>query len=424
MTSMLARTIPSHVPTEAVFPFDLYSVSKDPRLAEDTQIGLTFLHRDAPDVFFSPENGGHWVVTRHDLMREVLLNPARFSSAQLVVPRTAQQSPLIPLTLDPPEHTPYRRILMQYFAPKRIAQMEGDIRERAIRLIENVRDAGSCDFLREVGMPLPVYVFMDMMGLPVEKSAIFRAIVVEWFALPNGERRLELAAIILGHLREVIAERRVQPREDLITALIGESIEGRALRQDEIESMSFLLFLAGLDTVANAAGFMIARLAQLPQLQRQLRDDPSRMEAFLAEILRMSGVVTTARLVVEDCELGGRRLMKGDMVLCPLALAGLDDRVNSDPLDFRMDRKSPSHLMFATGPHLCVGHFLARLELRVLLQEWLRAVPEFRLDPERPREVRIGSMTALLQLGIKWSYPRGQAEDLPNRLLNAKRERR
>ena len=395
--------IPSHVPADLVFPFDLYALSDDPRLAGDTQTGLTFLHREAPDVFFTPYNGGHWAVTRHDLMREVLMNSARFSSAQLGVPKSAQQSTLIPLTLDPPQHTPYRRILMQYFAPKRISQMESDVRKRAILLVEAVRAKGSCDFLQEVGMPLPVYVFMDMMGLPTEQFGIYREIVIEWFATPNGDRRQELAAAILGHLREDIAERRAEPRNDLMTALIGESVDGRPLSQDEIESMAFLLFLAGLDTVANAAGFMIARLAQMPELQRQLREDPALVDPFLAEVLRMSGVVTTARLVTEDCDLGGAPLRKGDMVLCPLALAGLDERANSNPLKFVIDRKSPTHLMFATGPHLCVGHFLARLELRVLLQEWLRAVPEFALDPERPREVRIGSMTAFLQLGIRWS---------------------
>ena len=403
MVRSAQEAIPAHVPVHLVFPFDLYGLSDDPRLAGDTQVGLTFLHREAPDVFFTPHNGGHWAVTRHDLMREVLMNPGRFSSAQLNVPKSGQQSSLIPLTLDPPKHTPYRRILMQYFAPKRIARMESDIRNRAIRLIEGVLEKGSCDFLQEVGMPLPVYVFMDMMGLPTEKFGVFRNIVIEWFATPNGERRQQIAGMILGHLREAIAARRAEPQEDLITSLLGESVDGRLLSQDEIESMSFLLFLAGLDTVANAAGFMFARLAQLPQLQSQLCAVPALVDPFIDEVLRMSGVVTTARLVTQDCELGGAPLKEGEMIICPLALAGLDERANSDPLEFRLDRKSPAHLMFATGPHLCVGHFLARLELKVLLQEWLLVVPNFTLDPERPREVRMGSMTALLQLGIKWS---------------------
>ena len=402
MTHSALAVVPAHVPAALVYPFDLYALSDDPRLAGDTQKGLTFLHREAPDIFFSPRNGGHWTVTRYSMMCEVLTNPDRFSASRLGVPKTAQQPTLIPLTLDPPEHSHYRRILMQHFAPKVISRMEDDIRERAIRLIEAVKPNGSCDFLREVGMPLPVYVFMDLMGLPRAKFDLFRTIVVEWFATPNGPRRQELAATILGHLREVIAERRAERREDLVSSLIDASIENRPLSQDEIESMSFLLFLAGLDTVANAAGFMLARLARMPELQHRLVADPALVAPFIDEVLRMSGVVTTARLVTQDCELGGAQLKAGDMVLCPLALAGFDEHVNDDPLEFRMDRQAPTHLMFATGPHLCVGNFLARLELRVLLEEWLRAVPAFHMNPEMPQEVRIGSMTAVVQLGVQW----------------------
>ena len=394
--------VPSHVAAGRVFPFDLYDVGNDPRLKEDTQKGLAFLHREAPDIFFTRYNGGHWTVTRHELMLEVLMNPDRFSSAQLGVPKTTNPQPLIPLSLDPPEHGPYRRILMRHFAPKAIARMENDIRNRAKALIENVAPVGQCDFLQQIGMPLPVQVFMDLMGLPNEKTDTFRKIVVEWFSIPNGPRRQEIAQTVIGHLREVISDRRERPRDDLVSALIAESIDGEPLSQHDIESMSFLLFLAGLDTVANAAGFMVSRLAQMRELQARLREDSSIVSRFIDETLRMSGVVTTARLVRHDTELGGVVLKAGDMVLCPLALAGLDERVNLDALEFRLERPAFSHLMFATGPHLCVGHFLARLELRILIEEWMRIIPEFTLDPALPREVKIGSMTAMLRLGIRW----------------------
>jgi cytochrome P450 len=333
--------IPAHVPVQRVFHFDLYGLNEDPRLSDGVQEGLTFLHRDAPDLFYTPANGGHWVVTRDRLMREVLMSPDRFSSAQLNVPRAAQQQPLIPLTLDPPAHTPYRRILMQFFAPKVIAAMETDIRRRAQALIAAVQPDGACDFLQQVGMPLPVQVFMDMMGLPSEMVSAFRRIVIDWFASPNGPHRQALAVEILGHLRALIADRRAVPRDDLASALIAQTVDGRPLQQDEIESMCFLLFLAGLDTVANAAGFMFARLAAMPVLQDQLRDNPGMEGRFIDEVLRVSGVVSTARLVTQDDELDGVCLKQGEMILCPLALAGLDGTANPDPLSFRVDDRSP-----------------------------------------------------------------------------------
>ncbi len=397
------EAVPAHVPSARIFDFDLYSLSDDPRLRNGVQEGLTFLHREAPDVFYTPANGGHWVITRERLMREVLMSPDRFSSAQLTVPRTARQQPLIPLTLDPPEHTPYRKILMQFFAPKTIAAMEEDIRRRAATLIASVCNDGECDFLQQVAMPLPVQVFMDLMGLPTGMFDEFRRIVVDWFGSPNGPRRQALAVDILGHLRALIADRRTAPRQDLVSALLAQTVDGRPLNQDEIESMCFLLFLAGLDTVANAAGFMFARLAGMPDMQERLAHDPDLAVPFIDEVLRMSGVVTTARMVAQDSELDGVLLKQGDMVLCPLALAGLDESTNADPLAFRLDRKGAAHLMFATGPHLCVGHFLARLELRILLKEWLLAVPRFALDPMHRPQIKIGSMTAMLSLRLQWT---------------------
>jgi cytochrome P450 len=385
-----------------VFGFDLYGLSGDPRLSGGAQEGLTFLHREAPDLFYTPANGGHWVISRDKLMRQVLMSPDRFSSAQLTVPQSAHQQQLIPLTLDPPEHTPYRKILMQLFGPSAISGMEVDVRRRAATLIAAVSDQGECDFLQRVAMPLPVQVFMDLMGLPADMFDEFRRIVVDWFGSPNGPRRQALAVEILGHLRALIAERRQAPRDDLVSTLLTQSVDGRELRQDEIESMCFLLFLAGLDTVANAAGFMFARLALMPDMQTRLVQEPDLEARFIDEVLRMSGVVSTARVVTEDSELDGVLLKQGDMVLCPLALAGLDETANPDPLSFSLDRKGASHLMFATGPHLCVGHFLARLELRVLLREWLQVVPRFSLDTFHRPEVKIGSMTAMLSLRLKW----------------------
>jgi cytochrome P450 len=407
MNQRWVEDVPAHVPAERIFDFDLYGLSDDPRLSGGAQEGLTFLHKEAPDIFYTPSNGGHWVVTRERLMRDVLMSPQRFSSAQITVPRSAHQQQLIPLTLDPPEHTPYRKILMQFFGPKAVGVMEADIRRRATALIATVRGKGECDFLQQVAMPLPVQVFMDLMGLPTEKFDEFRRIVIDWFGSPNGPHRQALAVEILGHLRALIADRRTTPRQDLVSMLLVQKIDGQPLRQDEIESMCFLLFLAGLDTVANAAGFMFARLAAMPDMQERLLEDPDLTTPFIDEVLRMSGVVSTARVVIQDSELGGVALKKGDMVLCPLALAGLDETANPDPLTFRLDRKGAAHLMFASGPHLCVGHFLARLELRVLLKEWLQAVPRFALDPAHRPKVKVGSMTAMLSLTLMWNREMG-----------------
>ena len=394
--------IPSHVSPERIFEFDLYGLNEDARLRPDVQQGLTFLHSQAPDVFYTPANGGHWVATRYELMRRILQDPSTFSSVQLTVPRTAAQQPLIPLSMDPPDHTPFRQILMRYFTPRLIRTMEESIRTRARELIAVVADKGECDFMESISAPLPVFVFMEMMGLPAEKFGLFREIVVEWFGIPNGPRRGELAQIIIGHLREVIAARRDDPREDIISSMLSEQVNGRPLAQAELESMSFLLFLAGLDTVANGAGFIFHRLAQMPDIQARLQTDPAAIPAFIDEGLRMSGVVTAVRTATRDVELDGAVLKQGDMIMCPLALAGFDERANARANEFHVDRKAASHLMFSTGPHLCVGQILARMELKVLVEEWTKAIPFFQLSPGFVWDVRIGSIIGLMNLDVVW----------------------
>ena len=402
--------IPAHVPPERIFRFDLYGLNEEPALEPDVQAGLSALLRPAPDIFFTPCNGGHWVVKRYETMCRILQDPARFSARQLTVPKSAAQQKLIPLSLDPPEHTPYRQILMRFFAPKTIAAMEPFIRARAQELIAAVAPTGHCDFMEHVAAPLPVFVFMAMMGLPTEKFGAFRTIAVEWFGIPNGPRRGELAQIILGHLRETIAERRTAPRDDLISRLIAERVEGRPLDQEEIESISFLLFLAGLDTVTNGAGFLFHRLARMPEMQRQLVAEPDRIPAFIDEGLRTCGVVTTVRTLMAEVELDGVLLKTGDLVMVPLPLAGYDATLHSDPATFDPTRQRASHLMFSIGPHLCVGNGLARRELRLLVEEWLRAIPSFAPAPDYAREVRIGSIIGLMNLDLVWPVEAARRE--------------
>lgn len=414
MKTISNRQLPEHVPDELHFDFDLYDLSEDVRLREDTQKGLTFLHQQAPDIFFTTRNGGHWVVTRHALMTRILTDPEHFSSGQLTVPKTGGQPTLIPLTLDPPAHTPYRQILMRHFSPKRMSAMESDIRNRARALIADATTTSGGNFMESVAVPFPVFVFLDLMGLPTSKFRRFREIVIEWFAIPNGPRRHTLADEILGHLRATISERKRQRANDLISALIDETIDGRRLTDEELESMCFLLFLAGLDTVANGAGFMIERLAHMPELQKALMDSAELRKGFLEESLRTSGVVNTTRLLKSDFELEGVKMKAGELVLCPLALAGYDEKVNSSPLAFDASRETRSHLMFATGPHLCVGHFLARLELKILLEEWLRAVSFFAIDSGKPKTIKIGSITALLSLNLTWAARPHHAQQDPS----------
>ena len=403
MNVALSENIPEHVPPDRVFDFDLFDREADPRLKQDLHKGLLYLHREAPDVFWTPRNGGHWVVTRADAMARVVKDPEHFSTRRMNLPRSQNESEFIaiPINLDPPAHTPYRHILMRYFSPRPIKAMEGEIRERARALIDAVRNAGECDFVSDIAIPLPVSVFMDMIGWPLERLGEFRAITEEILSGAAEARRQELIQTVLRELTVMIDARKEEPRDDMMSQMLAEEIDGRKLSMEEVLSMCFFLFIAGLDTVANAAGFITRTLAMSPEMQARLAADDTQIADFVEEGLRTSGIVNTLRIIDKDVEFDGVQMRKDDIVIVMLTLAGLDDRLHRDAERFDMDRKSHANLIFGSGVHLCAGHYLAKLELNVLVEEWVKAVPSFRLKTN-DNPFRLGSVMALKTLPLAW----------------------
>lgn len=386
-------------PRELVFEYNMYA---DPRFDRGIHEGFKTLHDDAPDVFWTNENGGHWVITRADLMDEVLKDPSRFSSAESRVPPVEESITLIPLNLDPPEHTYFRRMLMQPFGPSNIKAMEGKVRDWAQKLVANVAGKGKCDFAEEVATLYPVSIFMELMGLPLERLREYRALVVEYFENIPAERRLELEQEINAEMRAVINQRRNDRRGDLISQLIDKEIDGRVIKEEELVNLCNLLFQAGMDTVANFAAYFFLFLARNPEIMAQLYANPDRIPDFVEEGFRLMGVVSNGRQVIEDTEVGGVKFRKGEIVICVLPLAGLDERRNPDPWKFDIDRPKRSHMLFSQGPHLCVGHQLARTEMRILLEEWIKAIPPFRIVEGFEPPCRAGPVIGLAQLEIEW----------------------
>jgi cytochrome P450 len=189
----------------------------------------------------------------------------------------------------------------------------------------------------------------------------------------------------------------------LLSKLLAETVLGRPLTLSELQSMGYLLFLAGLDTVANALSFAFRHLATDPALQQRLAADPARIPDFVEESLRCYGVVNQTRIVCQDIEIAGVEFHEGDMVSCALPLAGLDERKNPDPERFDIDRKGREHIAFSTGAHTCIGNFLARAEMKIFTEEWLRRVPHFRVAPGATLTWRAGQVMALLTLPLEWS---------------------
>ncbi|WP_242123869.1 cytochrome P450 [Sphingobium sp. Sx8-8] len=397
---MNAIAVPSHVPFDRVLDFDM--------IADVAKGGLQDAHRalhdKAPDVFFTPRNGGHWVATRMADITEIMTNPEVFSSADALPPMPwyMPKMKLPPQDMDPPQHMRYRLLLLKFLAPREVKKLETRIRALMTELIDAALAKGSVDFVADVAVPFPVKIFMGMMGMDMSRFRQF----VGWAnaALASAKPRDRVMPFIRINLymRSLIKQRKKHPGDDVVSMLIASEVEGKKLSDGMILQICNLLFLAGLDTVTNGMTFILRHLAEHPDQQQRLRDNSDEIPGAIEEMLRRYAFVTVIRRVTRDTVLNGAALHAGDIIYGSLAGASNDERVFPDPGTVDLDRPRPSHVAFNTGPHNCAGANLARLELKVFLEEWLRRVPPFRLKPGQHLETRGGAILAIEQLQVVW----------------------
>jgi cytochrome P450 len=328
---------------------------------------------------------GALLVAGADEVREVLHNPDVFSSGIDAV-HIGQIRPLIPLQIDPPEHKKFRRILDPLFAPKRVALLEERTRSLVREMIAAVADAGRCNFHDAVAEPLPTTVFLELLGLPLSRGKEFIALKAGIIRPPTTDPRErirmvdETGAKIYAVLEEVVAERAREPQGDFISGFLGAEVDGHRLTHDEIVDIGYLFFLAGLDTVTASLDCFVAYLAQHPEQRKQLATDPALIPHAVEELLRwetpVQGVV---RITTQDVELGGCPAPKGTPVNVIIGSANTDATAWPEPETIDFERAENKHLAFGGGAHRCLGSHLARMELRVTLEEWHAAVPEYSL---------------------------------------------
>jgi cytochrome P450 len=385
-----------------VYDFDYHL---DPRLLDDVHDGYLTLKKEAPPVFWTPHHGGHWVAMTTEAATKVLRHPETFSSRYLSIPPNPNQPKMIPESLDPPEHKAYRQMLRPFFESKAIAPLEPRIVEWTERLIADVAPMGQCDFVEALASRLPVSVFMEMFGFPLDRFEEFRSIVVRYFnAQTAPEERMALSHQILGILAELIQSRMAEPKADLISTLIAIPFEGRRLTFDELMSIAFLMFLAGLDTVTNAMTFGMRHLAGDAALRQRIIDDPACIPNAVEELMRRYTFVSTPRYVVEDTVLEGVQLKAGDSILVPLHVVGLDPKLNPEPEKVSVDRPAYRHAGFGSGVHTCLGLHLARMELVIFYRVWFERIGHFRLaDPDAKLTMRAGSVQAIESLPLAWN---------------------
>lgn len=299
--------------------------------------------------------------------------------------------PLIPLQIDPPEHAKYRRILDPLFTPREMARREPRVTELVNEMIDAFADRGECDFHAEFAVPLPCTVFLQLLGLPLDDLDKF----LEWkdgVIRPEGatgwdDRHAASAPVadqIYDYFERAIDDHIAHPRDDVLSAMIAAKVdsEGRPLSREELLDICFLFLIAGLDTVTDSLDCFFVYLARHPEHRHQLIEQPDILPHAIEELLRWETPVPgVARVAMQDVEVGGCPIGKGERVSPLLGAANTDPAEFPDPELVDFNRNPNRHRAFGGGPHRCLGSHLARMELRVALREFHRRIPDYEIKP-------------------------------------------
>jgi cytochrome P450 family 130 len=328
--------------------------------------------------------GGDWyAVSRFEDLWNAIHDWATFSSAGV-----AESSYLMPqmIYMDPPRHTSLRAIVSRAFTPKRVAELEGRVRQVARGLIDGFAASGQCELVHDLAAPLPSTVMAELIGVPSEHIEQFRAWTEAFLEVTSPADIAERADGIYGLFGELLANRRRHPAGDLMSALLAAESDGEKLSEDDLLGFCFLLLIAGNDTTTSLIGSGAELLARHPDQRAQLVEDPSLLAGAVEEMLRIeSPTQALPRTAVRDVELHGSTIPEGSRVMLLFGAANLDDREFPDAERFDIHRSAVRHVGFGHGIHFCLGAMLARLETRVVFEELLARIPDFRLSmaPER-----------------------------------------
>jgi cytochrome P450 len=402
-----SNSIPAHVPPEMVRDFSIYTspgMAKTPNGCPQAAIAAGI--HDGPPIFYAANNTregrGTWVVVSAEHQRQVLQDAATFSSNKdLHAEALGETIPLIPFEIDPPQHTAFRAMLNPLLSPKAVARMEPMARARAVELIEGFRARGHCEVMEEFAFPFAVMVFLTFLGLPYSRSPEFLG-WAEDLLRGTTEERNETTRRVHQFMIELAELRRREPTDDFMTYLVETEFQGRKLTDQEIRGIGFLLFIAGLDTVAAAIGLDMYYLATHPEKQQALRDNPEFIASAVEEMFRAFPTIGILRVATRDVELLGAPIKRGDWLLCGTYIANRDPAEFPDPETIDFAREDNRHVLFGYGPHRCLGSHLARRELIIGIEEFLARLPAFAIKEGTTPITHGGFVFGVDNVEISW----------------------
>lgn len=396
---------PGHVPSSSIVELNYHTFGGhgDADFTGDHQLAWKALQDDGgPALRWTPLNGGHWIAMRASLIGDVLDQPDLFSSRILALPKeVGEVYRFIPLSLDPPEHTPYRSLLIPLMSAKMVRDKETDVRQLARDLVGQVVERGRCDYVAEFANILPISIFHQLVAFPEHERERLRQMAYS----ANAASPASVASMlqqIADFLVPIILERRRHPGSDLVSQLLQGEIAGQPISNEDVMHMCQQLFIGGFHTTAGTLGFVTMHLARHPKLRQQLVTEPERTKGRLNELMRRFSMVGIPRTATRDSVLGGQVILKGEAVYLPLVLYNFDETVYERPLEVDFSRKAIPHATFGRGIHKCPGSALGMTEVAVAIEEWLNRIPDFRIEDEQHIRIKGGSVGGVERLPLVW----------------------
>ncbi len=391
------------VPEALLSDFDI--VEDKGFFVDPQQYFLDSLVKDPRDIVYTPRNGGHWLVTSHELAREVLSNAELFGSFPIGIPANMEQRPrLIPLESSASEHRRYRRLLLPIFEPEAVQRLQTGAELLAATVLDEVLPQGEFDFLWKVAKPISMGLFVRQLGLEPERLDEFYAWETGFYRAPTMEERIVCGEKIGGYLFDVVQQHVAEPKDDIVSMLLNVDIEGERLTVEEVHAICYLLFLASIDTVATMLSFIIRHLARDRTLFERLKSDRDKIAASVDEFMRMHAFINLNRICERDTDFHGVQFRAGDNIVIPSFVTDRDERTFADPDTFNADRSKKErnqHHAFGAGAHKCIGLHVAKMEVKVVLEAFFDRVASLELVSEQAVTGHGGTTMGLDTIPIK-----------------------
>lgn len=373
-------------------PYAYYEAFRDAAVAADQPVG------------WSEKHGGFWAVTSFADCERIDRDTETFSNDGIIFPKYAVSEPLMLAEQDEPEHMRSRRLVNLAFMPRGVTALSEAIHAAVHELMDGFIESGRGDVGRILADPVPAILTAVMLGFPPEDGPMFdswtTALTHEFLVSP--ETAMPKIAQMYAYFERNIERRRQEPGTDILSQVINSEIDGQRLSHKELLGFSTVLLIGGIENSAKLIGSAFWRLGWDVELRRRLVRDPTKMNAAVDEFLRMYTPGSIGRTVKREVSIGGKTMKPGQQVMLALPIANRDPRAFPHPDAFLLDRTRNAHLALGTGPHVCLGQHLIRMEARVVLNEFLARIPDYRIDTDAPRYWTKGQVQGMSRVPIRF----------------------